>query len=518
MTQLQSGLPIIRNQTGVLERPLVGASNAIIEQIESLLDPNPLEEIVMSNGNYDADVLVLGAGPGGYVAAIRAAQIANETGGGKVICVEREYLGGTCLNWGCIPSKVMIANAERYHQTVHAKEMGVLVSGEVSYDFDAMQARKDKIVQTLRGGIGSLFKKHKVQSVEGEGKMTGRDTVEVTAADGSKQTFRAKNVILATGSRTIRIPIPGLEGENVWTSDDAVYAKFVPESMLILGAGAVGLEFAYVFNALGAKVTVVEMAPQVLPLFDAEIAKEAEKSLSRQGITLITSATLKSAERRGFSWFCQVEGEKGSQEVEAQVVLLGVGRRPNTENIGLDVAGVQMDKNLVAVDEYMRTNVPNIYAIGDIVGKYPLAHVASAQGILVAENCFGASRRMDYRAVPNVVYTHPEVASVGLTEAQAREQGYDVKIGKFLPRALGRSMAVNEKDGLVKVVAESRYGEILGVHICSAHASDLLQEAVLAIKLEATLDDLVDTIHPHPTMVEALMEAFHDAAGHSVHK
>jgi dihydrolipoamide dehydrogenase len=467
---------------------------------------------------YEADVVVLGAGPGGYVAAIRAGQLAKEHGGGSVICIEREYLGGTCLNWGCIPSKAMIAHAERYQHVLHAKEMGILINGTVDYDFEQMQARKNKIVQTLRGGIGMLFKKNGVQSIEGTGKLIDPHTIEVTRPDGSKDLVRGKNIILATGSSVMKINIPGLEGENVWTSDDAVNAPFVPDSMLILGAGAVGVEFSFVFNALGSHVTVVEMMPHILPTFDEEIAKEAERALSKQGIQFITSSTLKSAERVGDRWRCHVETPNGMQQYDVQVVLIGVGRKPNVDGIGLETVGVQMNKRYVAVDEQMRTNIPHIYAIGDITGIAPLAHVASAQGIVAAENCFGAGRTMDYRAVPNVVYTVPEVAGVGLTEKQAREQGYEVRIGKFQPRILGRAMAVGERDGLVKVVADAKYGQILGVHICCGHASDLLQEAVLAIKLEATLDELVDTIHPHPTMVEALMEAFHDAAGHCIHK
>jgi dihydrolipoamide dehydrogenase len=466
---------------------------------------------------YDADIAILGAGPGGYVAAIRAGQLAKERGG-TVVCIEREFLGGTCLNWGCIPSKAMIAHAERYQHVLHASEMGIQIEGAVRYDFAQMQARKDKIVQTLRNGIATLFKKHNVQLVQGTGRLTDPHTLEVTQADGSKQSIRAKNIILATGSSVMKIEIPGLEGENVWTSDDAVNATFVPESMLILGAGAVGVEFAYVFNALGSQVTVVEMMPQILPAFDEEIAKEAERALSRQGIRFITGSTLRSAERRGDRWLCHLETPKGEQTVEVQLVLIGVGRKPNVDGIGLETVGIQMNKRWVAVDDYMRTNIPHIYAIGDLTGIAPLAHVASMQGIVAAENCFGAERRMDYRAVPNVVYTVPEVASVGLTEQQAREQGYEVRIGKFPPRILGRAMAAGVREGLVKVVADARYGQILGVHLCCEHGSDLLQEAVLAIKLEATLDELVDTIHPHPTMVEALMEAFHDAAGHCIHK
>ncbi len=471
----------------------------------------------MATQTYEVDVAVLGAGPGGYVAAIRAAQIAKERGG-TVACIEREFLGGTCLNWGCIPSKAMIAHAERYQHVLHASEMGIQIGGAIRYDFTQMQARKDKIVQTLRNGIATLFKKNGVQSIEGTGKLLDANTLEITRADGSRQTLRAKNIILATGSSVMKLNIPGLEGENVWTSDDAVNAPFVPDSMLILGAGAVGVEFAYVFNALGSKVTVVEIMPQILPTFDEEVAKEAERALSRQGIQFILSSTLKSAERRGDRWLCHVETPGGEQNIEVQVVLIGVGRKPNVEGIGLETVGIQMNKRWVAVDEYMRTNIPNIYAIGDITGIAPLAHVASMQGIVAAENCFGAERRMDHRAIPNVVYTVPEVAGVGLTEQQAREQGYEVRIGRFPPRILGRAMAAGVREGLVKVVADARYGQILGVHLCCEHGSDLLQEAVLAIKLEATLDELVDTIHPHPTLVESLMEAFHDAAGHCIHK
>lgn len=487
----------------------------LIGQIDSIAQPE--EATRMSSSSYEFETIVLGAGPGGYVAAIRAGQLSAELGG-KVGCIEKEFLGGTCLNWGCIPSKVMIANAERYQHVLHAKDMGVQVNGDVGYDFAAMQARKEKVVTTLRGGIANLFKKHKIEHIGGTGKLVDPNTIEVTDDKGGKRAVTAKNIIIATGSRAIKLPIPGLDGENVWTSDDAVNAPFVPKSMIIIGGGAVGLEFAYVFNAMGSKVVVLELMDQIVPTMDADIAKEAERQLSRQGIKIMTGASAKSAERVKGQWQLQIETGKGVEMLEAELVLLGVGRKPNIENIGLEALGIKTHQRGIETDPFMRTNIANVFAIGDCTGRIQLAHVASMEGIFAAENCYGLSRQMDYKAVPNVVYTVPEIASVGLTEKEAKEQGYDLRIGKFQPGSLGRAMAVNERGGIVKVIADSKYGEILGAHICGPHASDLLQEAVLAIKLEATLDDLAETIHPHPTLTEALMEAFHDAAGHCIHK
>ncbi|MCH8275580.1 MAG: dihydrolipoyl dehydrogenase [Armatimonadetes bacterium] len=469
----------------------------------------------MADGNFDADLVVIGAGPGGYVAAIRAAEL-----GGKVICVEKEYLGGTCLNLGCIPSKVLIASVERLNQVKHAGALGVKVDGKIEMDFDAMIARVKKIVKTQRGGVCMLFKKNGVEHIEGFAKFLDANTIEVEK-DGKKREIRARNFILATGSSVLYLKIPGLEGENVWTSDDAVFPPFAPKSMLVIGGGAVGVEFAYVFNGLDTETTVVEMLPNLIPMFDEDLGVELERQFKKQGVKILCGSTVEKAEKTKKGWKCTVKGPNGTQQIEADVVLLGVGRKANTEGMNLEKVGVKLHKNGVEVaNSRMQTHVPNIYAVGDMIGKVLLAHVASMEGIVAAENCvLNNGKEMDYRAFPNVVFTVPEIASVGLTEGEAKAQGYDVTVGKFHFRPLGKSMAAAEQEGFVKVVAEKKYGELLGMHILGVHASDLIHEGVAAIKLEATLDYLMDTIHAHPTFAEAILEAYEKAAhdGKSIH-
>jgi dihydrolipoamide dehydrogenase len=505
-------------------RPVSGPATIATAAIETIIEaiaaiPAPEEkEQLMANDNFDADVVVIGAGPGGYVAAIRAAQL-----GARTVCVEKEFLGGTCLNWGCIPSKVLIASVERLHQVRTADKLGIKVEGTVEPDFAAIMARKDKIVQTQRGGVGMLFKKNGVRSVEGFASFVDAHTIEVTDKENKKQTIRAKNFVLAMGSSVIHLNIPGLEGgrdENVWTSDDAVTAPFIPKKMAILGGGAVGCEFGYVFGGLGTEVYVVEMMPTLLPLMDSDLGVELAKQLTRQGIKIRVGATIEKCERSGSGW--KVHIKKGTEEevVDVDVVLLGVGRKANTEGMNLEKIGVKLHRRGVQVaDDSMRTHVPNIYAIGDVTGRIQLAHVASHEGIVAVTNAIqGTSKFVDYKAVPNCVYTYPEVSSVGLTEGEAKEKGYEVSIGKFMFRPLGKAMATGEQEGFVKVVCDKKYGEVLGVHMLGAHVTDMIQEGVVALKLEATLDYMVDTIHAHPTMSEAVLEAFEDASGHAIHK
>jgi len=491
-------------------------SDALIQEISGIIDTKEQAE-PMANETFDADLIVIGAGPGGYVGAIRAAQL-----GAKVICVEKEYLGGTCLNWGCIPSKALIASVESLQHARHADAFGVDGTKDATMDFGRMMARKEKIVTTLRGGVGMLFKKNKIRHVEGFARFRDAHTIEVTK-DGKTETLRAKNFLLATGSAVIRLNIPGLDGgtaEGVWTSDDAVNAPFVPESMLILGGGAVGCEFSYVFNGLGTKVTLVEMMPTLIPLSDQDLGTELGKVLGRQGIVVQTGAALEKVERTAKGWKCFVKKGTETQEIEVQVVLLGVGRKANTEDMNLEGIGVKLHRRGVElVDDSLKTHVPNIYAIGDVTGRIQLAHVASAEAILAVTNILrGENRQFDYKAVPNCVYTVPEVSSVGLTESEALAKGYEISVGKFAFRSLGKAMATNSPDGFVKVVVDKKYGELLGVHMIGAHVTDIISAGVMAIKLEATLDYLTDTIHAHPTMSEAMLEAYEDAAGHAIHK
>lgn len=491
-------------------------SDALIEQISAAVPKEQLQS--MANENFDADIVVIGAGPGGYVAAIRAAQM-----GAKTICIEKEYLGGTCLNWGCIPSKAMIAGVERLQHVKHAKDFGVTIEGEVGFDFDVYMKRKEKIVQTQRGGIGMLFKKNGIRHVEGFAKFVDAHTVEVSKDGKAVETIRAKNFILAMGSSVIKINIPGLEGgrdEGVWTSDDAVTAPFIPKSMLVLGGGAVGTEFSYVFNGLGTKVTLVEMMPSLIPLMDADLGAELGKGLKKQGIAVMTGAGLEKCERTQSGWKCTVKTGGKEEVVEVDVVLLGVGRKANTDGMGLEEIGVKLHRRGVElVDDSLRTHVPNIFAIGDVCGRIQLAHVASAEGIHAVSNIVkGENRQFDYKVVPNCVYTIPEVASVGLTQSEAEAKGFDVQIGKAQFRIFGKAMAIGELDGFVKIVAEKKYGEVLGVHMIGPHVTDMIAAGAAALKLEATVEIMAETIHAHPTLAEAMLEAYEDAMGHAIHK
>jgi len=493
------------------------AAQSIVQEIKGMGVPEEQEE-KMPNDSFDADVIVIGAGPGGYVGAIRAAQL-----GAKVICVEKEYLGGTCLNWGCIPSKAMIGSVERLQHVQHAGKLGVKVEGKVEMDFAAFTARKDKIVQTQRGGVGVLFKKNGVRHVEGFASFKDKHTIEVKKPDGSTETLRGKNFILAMGSGVIMIKIPGLEGgrdENVWTSDDAVTAPFVPKSMLILGGGAVGCEFSYVFNGLGSEVTMVEMMPTLIPMMDADLGTELGKLLGRQGVKIKTGASLDKVEKTKDGWKCFVTSGGKTEETDVQVILLGVGRKAMTDNMNLEKIGVKLHKRGVDLaDDTLKTHVPNIYAIGDVTGRIQLAHVASMEGIFAVTNAIrGENRMMDYKAVPNCVYTIPEVASVGLTESEAKTKGYDVVVGRANFRPFGKPMAIGEQDGFIKIVADRKYGEVLGVHMIGPHVTDMIAAGVAAIRTEATIEFMAETIHAHPTLSEVMMEAYEDATGHAIHK
>lgn len=502
------------------------------EVVDRLLATQPEELPRMSpTGEYDVDVVVIGSGPGGYVAAIRAAQL-----GARTACVERQASewGGTCLNWGCIPTKAMIASVERLHHVKTAGAMGVVINGEVSYDYGKIMDRKTKVVTTLRGGVGQLLKSNHVRSIVGTARIVDAHTVEVVSDDGKTERVTTGSMIIATGSVPIIPPIPGIErlasdargtsSNGIWTSDEAVSSREVPKRMVVIGAGAVGLEFAYVYRNLGAEVNLVEIAPEILPLGDREIAAELRKSLTKQGITIHVGSKVTRVDKVDGGLSVTVEGAKGPSTIVVDVVLVGAGRKPFYEGLGLEAAGVQvtsegpMSRRGVIVNEYLQTSVPNIYAIGDVTGKQLLAHLASHMGIVAAENIMGHTTKMDCRAVPAPIYTVPEVASVGLSEEEAREQGYDVQTGKFPFRPLGRAMALNEQEGMVKVISERKYGELLGVHIVGPYATEMIHEAVVAIKLESTVEELMTTIHAHPTLSEAIGEAALDVRGEAIHK
>jgi dihydrolipoamide dehydrogenase len=486
---------------------------------------------------YDADLVVIGGGPGGYPAAIHAAKM-----GGKVVCVDFDNAGGTCLNWGCIPTKTMIGSVAALEQARHGADFGLTFGGEVGYDFGKVMARKDKVVATLVGGVEFLLKKNKVRFLKGKATLTDPHTVQVTLEDGKTESVTAASIILATGSVVAPLPAAvqviggdtsdadvfidnrevrkrkaaGTLGKTaLWTSNEAVSATEVPKRLVVLGAGAVGTEFAYTYRGLGADVTLIEFMPNIVPPADPDLSKELHSLLTKAGIKILTSTKVVAIDVPGRK--IKYVSEKGDGELEFDKMLIGVGRRSYTDGLGLEAAGVVFDGRKIVADEYMRTNVPHIYAIGDAAGG-GLAHVATREGEVAAENALGHTTKMDYTAVPYCVYTEPEMAWTGLTEQQARDKGYDVKIGKFTFKSLGKAMAINENVGLVKFVTDAKYGEILGVHIIGPHATDLIHECCVSIKLESTIEELMHTIHAHPTLSEAIMEAAQDVKGESVHK
>lgn len=491
-----------------------------------------------SKNGRDADVVVIGGGPGGYPAAIRAAQL-----GASVVVVENDNLGGTCLNWGCIPTKTMIGTVDALEVLKKAKEFG-LRAENVGYDFDAVMARKDKIVKGLVGGVGYLLeKKHKIRVEMGTGSLVDANTVEVAKPDGSTVRITADNIIVATGSVPTRLPIPGIQDADIWfpnkvvkeraaagtlgagqmwTSNDAVSAKKVPAELVCIGGGIIGCEFAFTYNALGSKVTIVEFLPRIIANMDVDMSTELSKILSKQGVKIQTGAKVTRVENGPDGKkvvFYEQDGKEGS--VQADVVLVATGRTPFTEGLNLEGVGIKIgtdrNKRAIAVDHEMRTNIPNIYAIGDVVGS-GLAHTATAEGLVAAENICGHHATMSYKAIPSCIYTEPEVASVGLTEEDAKAQGYDVKIGTFPFRTLAKAQAINKREGFVKIVAESKYGEILGVHIIGPHATDLIHEAVVSIQLENTVEELMRTVHAHPSLAEAVGQANEDVNGMAIDK
>jgi dihydrolipoamide dehydrogenase len=456
------------------------------------------------------DIAVIGAGPGGYVAALRAAQL-----GAKVVIVEKNRVGGVCLNWGCIPTKTLLRTAEVLNLAQGASQYGVQV-GDVALDWSAAQKRKDGIVQRLTGGVKLLLDKAGVQLLAGTARFASPQVLEVADADGTER-VEASHYIIATGSRPISLPIPGLQGVGVLTSDNAVSLESLPGRMLVVGAGPVGVEFATLFRACGVEVTLVELLPRILPALDSDLSTEVARALKKMRVKLYTSSKVTQAELVNDACVVTIERDSGQVTAEVDSVLLAVGRSPNLEELSLRVAGVQAGKKGIPVDERMRTNVPNIFAVGDVTGGPLLAHVAMYEAVVAAENALGQERRMNYNAVPSCVFSWPEVATVGLTEQEAAGRGYDVQVGKFPFRPNGKALALGERDGFVKIVAESKYGQILGVHIVGPHASDLIQEATMALTLEATLDEFEATMHPHPTLTEALAEAALAAMGRPLH-
>ena len=457
------------------------------------------------------EIAVLGAGPGGYVAALRAAQL-----GANVTIIEEDNLGGVCLNVGCIPTKALLRSAEVLRTMQHAKDYGLRLTGAVEADWPAILKRKNRVVKRLVGGVGVLLRKAEVQVLNGRGRLIGPNALEVTAPDGL-QKLEAKNIIIATGSRPIQLPLPGMDLPGVIDSTAALSLGELPQRLLIIGGGVIGAEFADIFGAFGVEVTIVEMLDRLIPLMDAELGQVLERSFGRRRMKLYLSSQLARLDAVETGLQATVVTEEGEIKLQADRVLVAVGRRPNIEGLGLEAAGVHYQKIGIPVNEKMQTNVPGIYAIGDVTGGLQLAHVASHGGEVAAENVLGHSSTLDLKTVPSCVYTDPEVASVGLTEEQARQAGHDVQVGRFPLIANGKALTYGESSGFVKVVSETRFGEVLGLHIAAPHASDLIHEGGLAMALEATLDEIATTVHGHPTLGEAVREAALAAQGKAIH-
>ncbi|MCE5198564.1 MAG: dihydrolipoyl dehydrogenase [Armatimonadota bacterium] len=460
------------------------------------------------------DVAVIGGGPGGYVAAIKAAQL-----GGKVAIVEKDELGGVCLNRGCIPTKAMLACAELYDTVLNRSDnFGVKVTG-ASLDYAAVIAHRQKVVKTLVSGVGFLMKKNSIKVFKGAGRLASANSVEVTAADGSKETFEARNIIIATGSEPAKIPIPGLDGENVWDSDGALGADNVPKSMLVIGAGAIGLEWGFMFNKFGCKVTIVELMPHILPLNDSEIADELAKSLKRSGIEILNEHKVTKVEQANGEMVATVVTADGSNErkISAEKILVAVGRRSVSTGLGLEEIGVATDRGRIIVNDRMQTNISSVYAIGDVVGGALLAHKASEEGVIASENCMGHASKMKYNVLPAAVYTSPEVASVGITEDAAKAQGIDYKVGKFSFRANGKALGIGEAEGTVKFITDTKYGEVLGCHMVGPHVTDMIHEVVIGMESEATIETIANAIHAHPTLSEVTKEAALNVNGSAIH-
>jgi len=460
--------------------------------------------------NYD--LIVIGSGPGGYVAAIRASQL-----GLKTAIVEKESLGGICLNWGCIPTKALLKSAEVFEYINHAADYGIKVSGG-EVDFDSVIKRSRGVADGMSKGVQFLMRKNKIDVIMGTGKLKGKGAVEVTAANDEKKEYTAKHIILATGGRSRELPNLKQDGKKVIGYRQAMVLPKKPESMVVVGSGAIGIEFAYFYNSIGTKVTVVEFLDNIVPLEDEEVSKQLARILKKQGISIMTSSNVESVDTSGDLCKVQVKTATGTEVLEAEIVLSAVGISTNLEGIGLEEAGVKTDKGKVLVDDFYKTNIEGVYAIGDIVKGQALAHVASAEGITCVEKIAGLNPApIDYNNIPGFTYCSPEIASVGYTEKAAKEAGYEIKVGKFPYSASGKASAAGAKDGFVKLIFDAKYGEFLGAHMVGHNVTELIAEVVTARKLEATGHEIIKSIHPHPTMSEAVMEAAADAYGEVIH-
>jgi dihydrolipoamide dehydrogenase len=459
----------------------------------------------------DIDVAIIGGGPGGYVAAIKAAHL-----GLKAILIEKDKLGGVCLNRGCIPTKALIGTAELLNKLQRAKEFGIQVK-EYSYDFPAIMKRKEIIAKRMSSGVEQLMKANQIRVIQGEGNILEPGVVEVINIEGKKELIKTKNIIIATGSSVMKIPILGLENDGVIDSDGALSLSELPTRMIIIGGGVIGIEFAGIFKAMGVEVTVVEMLPRILLPIDEEVSNRLTFSLKRQGIKILTNSKVEGIEKTNQNLEVLISNPEGKQRLETEKVLLAAGRVPDFGNIKVQKLDIELEGRAIKVDQKMRTNIPGIYAVGDVVGKVMLAHVAFREGIVAVENISGKEVLMDYKVVPNCVFSLPEVASVGLTEEEARKKYDQIKVSKFPYLANGKALGMGETEGMVKIIANSDTSELLGLHILGAHASDLIAEGTLALSMEATAEEIVNTIHAHPTLAETIAEAAEGISSKPIH-
>ena len=458
------------------------------------------------------DVAVIGGGPGGYVAAIRAAQL-----GLKACVIERDALGGVCLNWGCIPSKALLKNAEILSYIHRADQFGLRFDN-FSADYSVAVGRSRQVVDRMTRGVGFLLRKNNVEHIAGTARLTSANSIDVVGADGQSSQVSARNIIVATGARPRSIPPLPVDGQRIITSREAIVAEDVPASIAIVGGGAIGVEFAYVYRMYGSSVTIIELLPRLVPNEDEEISQQLERAFGRDGIELKTGAGVTAAQADASGVTLTIEKDGATETARFDKVLVAIGVQPNTEDLGLEALGVATDRGYITVDDQMATNVPGVYAVGDVTGKLALAHVASAQGVTAVESIAGEETQpLDYSLMPRATYCHPQVASMGLTEAQAREQGYEVKIGRFNVQASGKAVAMGENDGLVKLVIDAKYGELLGGHMCGPEVTELLGELSMTKLLEGTTLELGWAVHAHPTIAEMLHEAALDAEGRVLH-
>ncbi len=459
------------------------------------------------------DIIVLGSGPGGYVTAIRASQL-----GFKVAVVEKENLGGICLNWGCIPTKALLKSAQVFDYLKHASDYGINIDGSFDKDFSAVIARSRGVADGMSKGVQFLMKKNKIEVINGFGKVKAGKKVDVTDQDGKVTELSADHIIIATGARSRELPNLPQDGKKVIGYRQAMTLAEQPKKMIVVGSGAIGVEFAHFYNSMGTEVTIVEFLPNIVPVEDIDVSKQFERSLKKAGIKIMTNASVEKVDITGTGVKATVKTAKGEEILEADIVLSAVGIKSNIENIGLEEVGIATDRDKILVNDFYETNIPGYYAIGDVVPGQALAHVASAEGILCVEKIAGHHvEPLDYGNIPGCTYATPEIASVGMTEQKAKDAGYEIKVGKFPFSASGKAKASGTPDGFVKVIFDAKYGEWLGCHMIGAGVTDMIAEAVIARKLETTGYEVLKAVHPHPTMSEAVMEAVADAYGEVIH-